>query len=65
MCLAWINERIKRLNCCDIGLTKVCVLAFALLLAKLWPPVLSLEWYWYALAFAVTYVYLIFRFFRR
>lgn len=31
----------------DIALTKIAVFAFALLIAKLWTPILSLDWYWY------------------
>jgi hypothetical protein len=31
----------------DIALTKIAVFAAALLIAKLWTPILSLEWYWY------------------
>lgn len=65
MCFEWVNERIKKLTCTDIGITKLCVFAFALLIAKLWPPILSLDWYWYGLAFAVTWVYLMVRFFRK
>jgi hypothetical protein len=30
------------------------VFAFALMLAKLWPPLLSLEWYWYGLVFVAA-----------
>ena len=44
---------------------KVCLIAFALLIAKLWPVVLDLHWGWYAAVFAVTYVYLIHFFFFR
>ncbi len=31
----------------DLALTKIAVFAGALLIAKLWQPILSLEWYWY------------------
>ncbi len=31
----------------DIALTKIAVFAGALLIAKLWTPILSLDWYWY------------------
>ena len=31
----------------DIALTKIAVFAGALLIAKLWNPILSLDWYWY------------------
>ena len=49
----WANDRIRRLTWVDLGLTKFAVAAFALMVAKLWPPLLSLEWYWYALLFVV------------
>ena len=45
----WWNSKIKTLNCYDLGLIKLCAFFFALLLAKLWMPLLSLDWYWYAL----------------
>ncbi len=63
MCFNWINEKLKKLTCVDIGITKFCVAAFVLMLAKLWPPMLNLEWYWYGSVFAVTYIYLIVRVF--
>ncbi len=31
----------------DVALTKTAVFAATLFLAKLWNPVLSLDWYWY------------------
>ncbi|MBN2102117.1 MAG: hypothetical protein JW716_04570 [Candidatus Aenigmarchaeota archaeon] len=37
----------------DIALVKLCVFFFALMVAKLWNPVLSLEWYWYGLLFVI------------
>ena len=33
----------------DIQLIKVSVAAFVLLMAKIWSPLLSLDWHWYAL----------------
>ena len=61
MCFQWIDEKVKKLNCFDYSIVKLCVLAFALLVAKFWPPILSLDWYWYAGVFAATYVYLIWK----
>ncbi len=34
-----------------MGLVKLSVFAFALMIAKLWEPILSLEWYWYGIIF--------------
>jgi len=44
----FLNEKIKTLDWTDIGLIKLTAAAFVLMLAKLWEPLLSLDWYWYA-----------------
>lgn len=31
----------------DVGLTKIAVFGATLFLAKIWTPILGLEWYWY------------------
>lgn len=49
----WANKKIGKLTWIDIGLTKLSVAAFVLMIAKLWPPLLSLDWYWYGLIFVV------------
>lgn len=38
----------------DMGLTKLAVFAGALFIAKLWDPILSLEWYWYLIIWVVA-----------
>lgn len=43
----WANSRIKKLNFADIQFIKIGVAAFVLMVAKLWEPLLSLDWYWY------------------
>ena len=48
------NSKIKTLNCWDVGLIKLSAFFFALLLAKLWVPLLALDWYWYALLFVLA-----------
>jgi hypothetical protein len=49
----WANNKIGKLTWIDIGLTKLSVAAFVLMIAKLWSPLLNLDWYWYALLFVV------------
>jgi hypothetical protein len=49
----WINKKIGKLTWIDIGLTKLSVAAFVLMIAKLWTPLLSLDWRWYGLIFVV------------
>ena len=44
---AWMDSKIKNLVWYDISLTKLSTAAFILMVAKLWQPILSLEWYWY------------------
>jgi hypothetical protein len=53
-----MKKKIGRMNPWDMALVKIAVAGFALLVAKLWSPVLSLEWYWYGLIFIVPYAIL-------
>jgi len=46
---AWYNSKLKKLRWHDISLVKLASAAFALMIAKLWSPLLSLEWYWYGI----------------
>lgn len=50
----WANERIRNLDWSDISLTKLSAAAFILMVAKLWAPLLSLEWYWYGIFFVLA-----------
>lgn len=65
MCLKLINEKLKRLNCFDYSVVKICVFTFTLLVVKFWPELVGLDWYWYALVFALSYGYLMARIFGR
>ncbi len=51
---SWSDSRIKNLDSWDMALTKIGVAAFILAVAKLWTPLLSLDWYWYALVFVLA-----------
>ena len=48
------DEKIKKMNTIDVGLIKLAVAGFTLMLAKLWSPLLSLEWYWYGIIFLLA-----------
>ena len=50
----WSENRIKKFKWYDIGLFKLYIFSVTLLIAKLWSPILSLDWYWYALVFVLT-----------
>ena len=52
----WTDSRVKNLNWTDFGFIKLSILAFALMLAKLWQPILALDWYWYAIVFVLACV---------
>ena len=43
----WHNNLSRKLRFPDISLIKLATAGFVLLLAKLWPPLLSLDWPWY------------------
>lgn len=43
----WVDSKIKKYNWIDIGFIKLSVAGFILMLAKVWEPLLSLDWYWY------------------
>ncbi|MBU4284524.1 MAG: hypothetical protein KKA61_04540 [Nanoarchaeota archaeon] len=53
-CFEWVNKKIKKMEWYDISLTKISVAAFILMVAKFWPGILALEWYWYAIIFVLA-----------
>jgi hypothetical protein len=60
----WANRKIGKFTLIDMALTKFSVAAFTLMIAKLWPPLLSLEWHWYGLVFAVLAIVPLWNFWR-
>jgi hypothetical protein len=48
----------------DVGLIKIAVFAATLLVAKLWAPILSFEWYWYLIVCVATVTKPIITFFK-
>jgi len=49
----WANKRIKKFNWLDMGLIKLSVAAFVLMVAKLWSPILGFKWYVYLILFVI------------
>ncbi len=45
---AWANSKVENLSWVDVKLTQLSAVGIALMIAKLWQPLLSLDWYWYA-----------------
>jgi hypothetical protein len=52
----WVESRVGRMTALDIGLLKICVLAFGLMVAKLWPPLLTPDWKVFGAIFLITYI---------
>ena len=50
----WLNSKVQKMHWFDIGLVKLSVAAFILMVAKLWAPLLSLPWYWYGVVFVLA-----------
>jgi len=48
------DSKIKKLNWIDIQFIKLSVAGCILMIAKLWEPLLSLDWYWYAIIFVLA-----------
>ncbi|MFH0754550.1 MAG: hypothetical protein V2A70_08295 [Candidatus Omnitrophota bacterium] len=57
-----IKEKLAKLTIMDVAIMKVCLIAFTLMMAKLWPVVLTLAMGWYVMIFAVSYAYLLYFF---
>jgi hypothetical protein len=47
--MKWMASALKRMEVVDIKMIKLSAAAFTLMLAKLIPGLLVLDWYWYAL----------------
>ena len=61
----WTDSKVKKLRWIDIKLIQLYVAAFVLMLAKLWKPLLSLDWYWYALIAVLAIIIPVYKMFRR
>ncbi|MBU0980367.1 MAG: hypothetical protein KJ709_06155 [Nanoarchaeota archaeon] len=49
----WMDGKIKKMRWFDVSLVKLGTAAIILMIAKLWAPLLSLDWYWYLILFIV------------
>jgi hypothetical protein len=52
--MTFADSKIKKLNWVDIQFIKLSVAGAILMIAKLWEPLLSLDWYWYAIIFVLA-----------
>jgi len=62
---SWLNLQAKKLDWISIQLIKLSCFAFALMVAKLWEPILGLDWYWYGLIFVIAAIGAAYRVFRK
>ena len=63
-CKKWMDKKIKKFDVFDYQFVKISVIAFTLMIAKLWQPILSLEWYWYSIIFVLATIKPIIKFFK-
>lgn len=50
------DAKVKKMDWLDVGAIKLGVFAIALMIAKLWSPILSLDWYWYLVVFIIAII---------
>jgi hypothetical protein len=50
----WMDRRVKRMDWIDMGCVKAGAMLFALLAAKLWPPLLAADPWVYAVALVIV-----------
>ena len=50
------EKKMKTLKPCDMFFIKTASFVAGLLVAKLWVPILSLDWYWYAVIMIVAMI---------
>ncbi len=57
----WLNSKVQKMNWVDVGLLKICVFCFTMMLVLLYPKLLLAKWQTYAVPFAITYIYLVWK----
>ncbi len=60
----WMDRKVKRMDWIDMGCVKAGAMLFGLLAAKLWPPLLSLDPWVYAVALLLVSIRPVTRVFR-
>ena len=57
----WLNSKVHKMNWVDVGLLKICVFCFTMMMVLVFPKLLLTNWKWYAIPFAITYIYLVWK----
>jgi len=52
----WVDLKIKKYDLIDIKLIQLSSAALVLMIAKIWKPLLSLDWYWYGVIFVLAMI---------
>lgn len=49
-------DKEKKFTILDVGLDEIAMIAFAFLVAKYFPQVTALDWYWYVIVFTLAII---------
>ncbi len=61
----WGIRGTKKLDTLDVLFIKIFAVAGGLLIAKLWSPILSFEWYWYLVIILLAMIKPMISFFKK
>ena len=53
---SWVDLKVKKIDWIDLKLIQISSAALVLMIAKLWKPLLSLDWYWYGVIFVLAVI---------
>ncbi len=51
-----VDLKIKKYDLIDMKLIQLSSAAFVLMIAKIWRPLLNLDWYWYGVIFVLAMI---------
>lgn len=51
-----VDLKIKKCDLIDMKLIQLSSAAFVLMIAKIWKPLLNLDWYWYGVIFVLAMI---------
>ncbi len=57
----WAKKHMHHYSLFDYAVFKITLFVAGLLVAKLWPEILSLDWEWYLIVFVAGYIWLWYR----
>jgi len=52
----WVDLKIKKCDLIDMKLIQLSSAALVLMIAKIWKPLLNLDWYWYGVIFVLAII---------